>query len=202
MAWIQYGALALLALGLPGSAYAQRRPPVPPAGTVPVGEWQLPGRDYGLTRFSPLGQISATNVANLKPVWSFSTGSLRGHEGSPLVVGSTMYVHTPFPNAVFALDLARAGAPMLWKYEAPQLPRAPAPLTGCCDVGSRGLAYHPSGKLFVPILSGDLVFCSGQVALDPDEMQTLLVFTATPGTKSAERLRLLAVVGSTAVTTR
>ena len=156
MAWIQYGALALLALGLPGSAYAQRRPPAPPAGTVPVGEWQLPGRDYGLTRFSPLGQISATNVANLKPVWSFSTGSLRGHEGSPLVVGSTMYVHTPFPNAVFALDLARAGAPMLWKYEAPQLPRAPAPLTGCCDVGSRGLAYHPSGKLFVPILSGDL----------------------------------------------
>ena len=30
-----------------------------------------------------------------------STGVLRGHEGSPLVIGDTLYVHTPFPNNVY-----------------------------------------------------------------------------------------------------
>ncbi|MEO8450184.1 MAG: PQQ-dependent dehydrogenase, methanol/ethanol family [Gemmatimonadota bacterium] len=149
-------ALALLVVGAAGRAAGQARAAKQWPETVPVGEWQLPGRDYGMTRFSPLGQITAANVSGLKPVWSFSTGSIRAHEGSPLVVGGTMYVHTPFPNTVYALDLTRAGAPMLWTYAAPQSPRAPTPLTGCCDVGSRGLAYHPSGKLYVPILSGEL----------------------------------------------
>ena len=45
-------------------------------------------------------RLPPTNVKNLRPAWTFSTGVLRGHEGGPLVVGSTMYVHTPFPNTV------------------------------------------------------------------------------------------------------
>lgn len=124
----------------------------------------MPGRDASLSRYSPLDQITVVNAAGLKPVWSFSTGVLGPHEGSPLVVGSTMFVHTPWPNAVFALDLSTPGAPIKWKYQAP-IPR-PArgtragppvpPPTGCCDLGSRGLAYHPGGKVFVPLLSGDL----------------------------------------------
>jgi glucose dehydrogenase len=48
-------------------------------------------------------------VKDLKVAWTFSTGVLRGHEGSPLVIGDTMYVHTPFPNNVFALDLNEPG---------------------------------------------------------------------------------------------
>jgi glucose dehydrogenase len=47
------------------------------------GEWVMTGRDYGLSRFSPLKQITTANVANLKAAWSFSTGTLRGHEGQP-----------------------------------------------------------------------------------------------------------------------
>jgi glucose dehydrogenase len=44
---------------------------------------------------------------------------LRGHEGAPLVIGNVMYVHTPFPNNVFALDLDHDGK-ILWKYEPKQ----------------------------------------------------------------------------------
>jgi hypothetical protein len=70
---------------------------------APEGEWHMPGRDYSLQRFSPLAQINTTNVANLKAAWTFSTGTLRGHEGNPLVIGNVMYVHTSFPNIVYAL---------------------------------------------------------------------------------------------------
>lgn len=140
---------------------AQRRsPPVVPAGPA-AGEWQQAGRDHAQTRYSPLDLITTANVGSLRPVWTFSTGSLRAHEGGPLVVGADMYVHTPYPNTVFALDLTQPGAPIKWKYVGP-LPgpaarQPPALPTGCCDVGSRGLAWHQSGKVYAPLLSGELV---------------------------------------------
>src|SRR5215468_8021806 len=68
-------------------------------------QWVMPSHDYAATRYSALDQINADNVKNLRPVWTFSTGVLRGHEGGPLVVGDVMYIHAPFPNTVFALDL-------------------------------------------------------------------------------------------------
>ncbi len=148
--------MALL-LALPARARAQAATPDTTwPGSLPPGQWQLPGGDYAQTRFSPLTAITTANVAGLKPVWSFSTGSLRANEGSPLVVDSVMFVHTPFPNAVFALDLARPGAPILWKYEVPAATRRLNPPAGWRDVGSLGLAYHPSGKLYVPLFQGEL----------------------------------------------
>src|SRR5919197_2177824 len=109
------------------------------------GQWVLPGKNYSLTRFSELKQISADNVKNLKVAWTFSTGVLRGHEGAPLVVGDTMYLVTPFPNIVYALDLTKPGAPVKWKYEPKQDPDA-IPIA-CCDVVNRGAAYA-DGKIF------------------------------------------------------
>jgi lanthanide-dependent methanol dehydrogenase len=156
MRWTLRAVLLVLAIAAPGALVAQRIAPAPAPASVPPGDWQLAGRDYGLTRFSPLEQIGVGNVAQLKPVWSFSTGVLRAHEGNPLVVGSTLFVHTPYPNAVFALDLTQAGAPIKWRYAAPTPRTLPTLPTGCCDVGSRGLAYHPSGRLYVPLLNGEL----------------------------------------------
>ena len=148
------GLLAVLA-GVPGSGNAQR---LPPQGTPPAsaGDWAQPGRDFGLTRFSPLDQINTQTVTQLRPVWTFSTGALRGHEGNPLVVGTSLFVHTPYPNVVFALDLGKPGGPIKWRYAAPVPRGAPTLPTGCCDAGSRGLAYHGSGKLYVPLLTGEL----------------------------------------------
>ena len=64
------------------------------------GEWTMPGKDYASTRYSGLAQITPANAASLRPVWSFSTGVLGGHEGQPLVVNRTMYVVTPYPNVL------------------------------------------------------------------------------------------------------
>lgn len=101
--------------------------------------------DLANLRYSPLKGITAENVSRLTPIWTFSTGVLRGHEGAPLVVGGVIYVHTPFPNIVYALDLDREGK-ILWKYE-PRQDSGVVPLM-CCDTVSRGLAYG-DGKIFL-----------------------------------------------------
>ncbi len=108
-------------------------------------QWVLQTGDYTNQRYSKLDQINASNVKDLKVAWTFSTGVLRGHEGSPLVIGDTMYVHTPFPNNVFALDLNEPGR-ILWKYEPKQDPTV-IPVM-CCDTVNRGLAYA-DGKIFL-----------------------------------------------------
>ena len=108
-------------------------------------QWVLQTGDYFNQRYSTLDQINASNVKDLKVSWTFSTGVLRGHEGSPLVIGDTMYVHTPFPNNVFALDLNEPGR-ILWKYEPKQDPSV-IPVM-CCDTVNRGLAYA-EGKIFL-----------------------------------------------------
>src|SRR5881628_2982948 len=74
------------------------------------GEWTMTGLTYDLQRYSPLASINRANVKNLVAKWTFSTGVLNGHEGNPLVIGNVMYVHSAFPNIVFALDLTKPGA--------------------------------------------------------------------------------------------
>jgi alcohol dehydrogenase (cytochrome c) len=108
-------------------------------------QWTMQNKNYASTRYSGLDQVTTDNVKNLKVSWSFSTGVLRGHEGGPLVVGNTMYVHTPFPNIVYALDLTKEGAPVKWKYVPKQDPKV-IPVA-CCDTVNRGLAYA-NGKIF------------------------------------------------------
>ena len=99
------GIAAGLSVALAASANAQAARSGAWTLNAPEGEWHMTGRDYSLQRYSPLKQITTSNVAELRPVWSFSTGTLRGHEGNPLVVGNVMYVNTSFPNIVYALDL-------------------------------------------------------------------------------------------------
>lgn len=107
--------------------------------------WAMQTGDYANTRYSKLNQITADNVKNLQVKWTFSTGVLRGHEGGPLIIGDVMYVHTPFPNNVFALDLKNDGK-ILWKYEPKQDPNV-IPIM-CCDTVNRGVAYG-DGKIIL-----------------------------------------------------
>jgi len=116
--------------------------------------WVIPGKNYASTRYSGLNQITTSNVAKLKQVWSFSTGALRGHEGQPLVVNNTMYVNSAYPNHVYALDLTKEGAPMKWKYTPKQDDRA-VPVA-CCDLVHRGVNYV-AGKILMTTLDGQVI---------------------------------------------
>lgn len=109
------------------------------------GRWIMPAKNYASTRFTGLDEINTNNVASLKLAWSFSTGVLRGHEAAPIVADNTMYIVTPYPNIVYALDLTQPGAPVKWKYEPN--PSSSAQGVACCDVINRGAVYA-DGKVF------------------------------------------------------
>jgi lanthanide-dependent methanol dehydrogenase len=108
-------------------------------------QWVMPAGDFANTRYSALKQITADNVGKLQVAWTFSTGVLRGHEGNPLVIGDMMYLHTAFPNIVFALDMKNENK-IVWKYEPKQDPNV-IPVM-CCDTVNRGVAYA-DGKIFL-----------------------------------------------------
>jgi PQQ-dependent dehydrogenase (methanol/ethanol family) len=103
-----------------------------------ASQWVMPLGNYSSQRYSTLKQINTSTAKNLHPVWTFSTGVLRGHEGGPLVIGDMMYMSTPYPNTVFALDLNQGGR-IVWKYEPHQDPNV-IPVM-CCDTVNRGVAY-------------------------------------------------------------
>ncbi len=106
--------------------------------------WAAQAGDYSNHRYSELKQVNASNVGKLQVAWTMSTGVLRGHEGSPLVIGDTMYIHTPFPNNVYAINLK--DQTYRWKYEPKQ--DADVVPVMCCDTVNRGLAYG-DGKIFL-----------------------------------------------------
>lgn len=106
--------------------------------------WVMQAGDLNNHRYSELKQINSKNARNLTVAWTFSTGVLRGHEGGPLVIGDTLYVHSPFPNKVFAISLEDQS--IRWKYEPKQDP-AVIPVM-CCDTVNRGVAYA-NGKIFL-----------------------------------------------------
>ena len=146
--------LALLALGCRKEEKSLRTEREGPVTTLSVqgakpnvrliaplanGEWRIPAGDYAHTRFSPLAQIDAGNVGNLKMITALQTGVPRGHEGSPLVVGHTMYAVTPFPNNLIAVDLTKPGGQLKFLYEPHPDPRAVG--IACCDLVNRGAVY-------------------------------------------------------------
>lgn len=69
-------------------------------------KWTTPSGTAQGTRFSSLPQITSSNVGQLQEEFSFKTGVQAGHEGTPLVVGNTMYVVGPFTNRLLKVYLS------------------------------------------------------------------------------------------------
>src|SRR5690606_26912258 len=111
--------------------------------------WVMPGKNYSSTNFSEMTQINKDNVKDLAPAWSFSTGVLNGHEGTPLVVDGMMYIHSPYPNATYAIGLDDPSK-IVWQNKPKQDPAARA--VACCDVVNRGLAYWPGDEQRGPLV--------------------------------------------------
>src|SRR5579884_1267433 len=126
---------------------------LPPAAAAPAddGNWVMPGKNYAATRFSALNQITPANVSKLALSFTFSTATTKGYEAPPLVVNGTMYLITPYPNLLYALDLTKPGAPTKWVFKPK--PLAASQGVACCDVVNRGAVYD-AGKIFFNTLDG------------------------------------------------
>jgi lanthanide-dependent methanol dehydrogenase len=125
------------------------KPTLPPfardADKASAGQWTSPGRNSALTRYSELDQINKDNVGELQVAATFSVGTNRGQESSPLVVGDTLYLVSSFPNILYALDLTKPGFPMKWSYDPK--PGIAAQGVACCDHVNRG-PTSADGKIF------------------------------------------------------
>src|SRR3977135_4631769 len=58
------------------------------------GNWMHYRRTYDGQGYSPLDQINTSNVKNLTPAWTFSTGVIEGHEAPPIINNGVMFVAT------------------------------------------------------------------------------------------------------------
>ncbi|HEV8690613.1 MAG TPA: PQQ-dependent dehydrogenase, methanol/ethanol family, partial [Ideonella sp.] len=116
-------------------------------------EWTTPAGTVQGTRYSVLSQITPANVASMVEEFSFPTNATASHQGQPLVVGNTMYVVTPFPNQLIALNLDAPGSAR-WTYT----PGADVYARGvaCCDTVNRGASYA-DGKIVYNVLDGTTV---------------------------------------------
>jgi lanthanide-dependent methanol dehydrogenase len=141
--------LGMALLALPGVALANADVEKNIANSK---NWAMQAGDMFNQRYSKLNQINTGNVGKMQVAWTFSTGVLRGHEGSPLVVDGMMYLHSPFPNKVFAVELD--SQKIVWKYEPKQDPAVIPQM--CCDTVNRGVAYA-EGKVFLQQADSTLV---------------------------------------------
>jgi quinoprotein glucose dehydrogenase len=139
----------LLALGMPRhNQYA----PFPPLAdgtqaTQPDTDWPNYGNDPGGSRFAPLADINAGNVASLQVAWTFRSGEASlpksASEATPLKIGDTLYSCTP-GNQIFALD-SRSGV-LRWRFD-PKIALGAYAIHTC-----RGVAYYaaPPGTADCP----------------------------------------------------
>ncbi|MER0236647.1 PQQ-dependent dehydrogenase, methanol/ethanol family [Fulvimarina sp. MAC8] len=115
-------------------------------------QWVMPGKNYGGTRYSELDQINTDNIGDLQLAWTFSNGVNRGQESIPLVVDGMMYIVSPWPNNLFALD-ATTGE-LKWTFQPPTARAAQG--VACCDVVNRGATYA-DGKIIYNTLDNHTV---------------------------------------------
>ena len=116
------GLITAVSIGIAAAVFAQsNQRSAAQAGAVPPGDWHNINRDSGATRFSPLNQINAGNVANLKQAWTFTmTG---GGSSVPLVVNGVMFVSSG--RRVVAID-GESGKEV-WAFTLPAPAAAAAP---------------------------------------------------------------------------
>lgn len=124
-------------------------------------KWLTFGGNYSNHRHSPLTQITPSNVATLKPLWTFQTGTLGNFETTSILRDNVLYVTGP-QNVAWAID-ARTGR-QIWRYRR----EMPSNLTACCGLVNRGFGVL-GDKLFMSTLDAHLIALdmkTGAVAWD------------------------------------
>jgi alcohol dehydrogenase (cytochrome c) len=100
------------------------------------------GMGYDLKMYSPLKQITKSNVKRLVPVWSFSLSNDMGEHAQPTIYNGVMYVVNG--NWTFAIDVATGR--QIWRTPV-QYDRAALRVAGSGAL-MRGPATIYEGKLF------------------------------------------------------
>ena len=145
--WIPVLSLLWL-FNVPEAAVAQEAAESDPA------QWVMPNANYAGWNYSALDQINVDNVQTLEMAWTMQLGIQDSHEASPLVIGDTMYIVTPKPNYVYALDLVRQGV-IKWEFR-PEIPDLETTVrSACCGAQTRGLTYA-DGRIFFATLDGQV----------------------------------------------
>lgn len=100
---------------------------------------------------SAVSDIGADNVSGMKLHLALPTSQRGGHAGAPVVAGDRLFLVTPFPHRILALDLADPDEPVIWHYS----PRADDRAAGLASeaVTTGGLALS-AGRLFVNTFDG------------------------------------------------
>jgi len=142
--------LPLAAIAAPVAAQHNGARPAASASPPEDGQWTMPSKNYASTRYSGLDQVNRANVGRLKLAFTFDTHNRKGHEAAPLVVGNMMYLTTPYPNHIWALDLSKGGR-AVWVFRPHPQPASQG--VACCDVVNRGAIYS-NGRLFFTTLDG------------------------------------------------
>src|SRR4029453_19387181 len=108
------------------------------AGAVQSVDWPLHNLDLAGSRFSPLEQITTSNVRSLAPRWLFQHGVIDGvsNQTTPVIVDGGMYL-TDSRGSVYAVDATDGH--WLWTYDVTDL------LGGGAQAGyvfrNRGVCY-------------------------------------------------------------
>jgi len=162
-------ALAGLAACSPGPRATSSLAPPAAEEHLDAGDWPSYNRDLAGTRFSPLEQIDASNVAELKQAWVYplgrntTTGSLTGgSETTPVVIAGTLFVTAADRVVALQADTGRE----IWRYVV--------------DRGSpsrRGLAYWPGDRE----TAAEVFFTAGRrlIALEAATGRKALAFGGT-----------------------
>src|SRR5581483_8303620 len=140
-----------LAAPTPGTGHTAASPANAPQDD---GQWTMPSKNYASTRYSSLAELTPANVKLLQPQFSFSLAVNKGQEAAPIVADNTMYIVTAYPNYVYALDLAKPGAPLKWKFSPWPVPASQG--VACCDVVNRGGSVS-HGKYIFNTLDGQTI---------------------------------------------
>lgn len=111
-----------------------------------TANWILPARTYKGNRYIEESQITAANVDQLKPAWTFKIPDDSPIEAAPIIWHGTVYL-TSAHNVVYAVD-GKTGQ-LKWSYDA-----KPNQIVGFSR--NRGVALL-NGKVFVATIGGHLI---------------------------------------------
>ena len=155
-----------------------------------------PNLTYNGWNYSTLDKINTSNVKDLTVAWTYQLGVTDETEAAPLVIGDTMYVVTPKPNRVTALDLTKDGE-IKWEFRADASNVEAVKQVACCGAQTRGLNYA-EGNIYFETLGGHIFALdakTGKVVWDTQDTDLTKGETSTSNAIIINDLYITGVAG-------